>query len=91
MDVLEHEYERLIPRDRLDEDAHREEELLSVPDGALRVEAEQDREVRGHLLVGDALAQLREADLGRVAFEDSAELLHLARKGEVGAALAVRQ
>ena len=91
VDVFEHERDRLVLRHGLDEDAHREEELLAVVDRALRIEAEQDREVRGDLLVADALAELCEPDLCRVALEDSAELLDLAREGEVGAALSIRQ
>src|SRR5262249_5996405 len=67
------------------------EELLAIVHRAFGIEPEQDREVACDRLVGNALAQLRPADLGRVALEDPAEDLHMRREGEVGTALAVRQ
>ena len=91
MNVLEHKRRGLLARDRLDEDPHGEEELLAVLYDTVGIEPEQDRKVPRHRFVGDALLQLRKADVGRVALEDPAQLLDLGREREVGAALAVRQ
>ena len=44
-----------------------------------------------HALVRHVLAQLPQADFGRIALVDPAQLLHLRCEGEVRAALAVGQ
>ena len=80
MDVLEHEHRRLLSRDGLDEAADGKEELLAVVDASFGIEPEQDRQVLrdrvrirgGGQVAGDALPQLPQADLGRIALEDPA-------------------
>jgi hypothetical protein len=95
VDVLEDEQRRPVARDGLDEDAHREEELLAVVDGAFGVEPEQDREVAATVshrpgAVGDVLASFASADLGRSLSKIPQSCLTWIAKREVRAALAVR-
>ena len=48
VDVLEHEHRRLLGGDRLDEAPHGEEQRLAVLGQHLRLEAENESEVRRH-------------------------------------------
>ena len=91
MDVLEDEQRRLLARGLLDEAARREEEALAV-DRALRLEAEEEREVLRQLVVavGDG-AQLLAHDVRVLVVEDLRDLLHVLREGAVRRAVAVRR
>jgi hypothetical protein len=96
VDVLEDEHRRPVARHGLDEHANREEERLAVGDRALRVEAEQDRQVAADRLRvvvadqrGDPFAELLQAGFPRVRLEDPAELLDLDREREVRTAFAI--
>src|SRR5215211_1371645 len=96
VNVLEEQQRRLTAGERLDEYARREEERLAVGDGALAVEADQHRELRGALgrLVRPDQIFERRAQLGvrvaeLVAVEDARDLLHVLRESAVGSARAV--
>ena len=61
VDVLEEEQRRTAHRQRLDEDARREEERLAIGDAALAVQPEKHRELRGVLLGGRRPGELGDA------------------------------
>ena len=80
-------------RERLDEDAGREEELLAVGGLTVSVEAEKCCEIRRMLLGGggpcergDRIGELLRGFGGVVAVEDARDLLHLLTERAVRAA-----
>ena len=98
MDVLEQEHRRAAHRQRLDEDARRKEERLSIRDRSLAADAEEHFEVRCVLLRSGRSCELcdRRSELGPcfgglVAVEDHCRLLHELGEGAVGRARPVRR
>ena len=96
MDVLEDEGRRACAGDGLHEPARGEEQELLVGRALVR-EAEEDREVRAHLLrirlrqqCADTLSSLARATVGRIVLEDLSDLEHLLAERAVPGRFAVR-
>ena len=98
MDVLEQEHRRAAHSQRLDEDARRKEERLSIRDRSLAADAEEHFELRCVLLrsrrpceLCDRCSELGPRFGGLVAVEDHCRLLHELGEGAVGRARPVRR
>jgi hypothetical protein len=79
VDVLEHQHRRLVCGHRLNETANREEQAVPVCDRRRWIEAEDDPEMPGDLLVmrrlqqgGDCIVELLQCSVDAVGLEDPA-------------------
>ena len=97
MQVLENQHHRAGCGDALDETAHRKEQTLAIRDLALDVESEQDAEMLRHGSpvapdqIFDRLAELAHRHIGSVIVENAHDLLDLAGKRAISAAISIRQ